>query len=156
MSFMKSVEEMLEEASREATRKRDKPNSKYGWFSGLPEVNEPVECVMVLKKLNQAIDLMYELSDSAYYLDHIWNASTMQKDDLKEIGADEDYFDGVANKLEQLRCILFGRNLNFKELYNQLYGDLLCHEVYWHEFYEDWAMKLQRENDKLKKENKNG
>ena len=126
--------------------------TKFSGISLLREGNEPVECVALLKALNETIETMYCLSDTSYYLDYIWNAGTWVKERLKENDLDEDYFIKVAEKLETLRAILMGDSLDYNKLYEDMYHELLGHEAYWNKWHEEMLDKVSRERDKLQRE----
>ena len=79
-------------------------------------VNEPFECVELLRKLNQAINLFYELEDESYYMDYIFNAGTYSTDDLRKFGITKDWCTETARKLEQIRNTLYGDNVDWDEL----------------------------------------
>lgn len=129
------VETMQSKAHSDARR-------KYAWASSFPAVNDNLECVLLLGRLNEAISTMCALQDD-HYTDWIWNASTYQKEALEKAGLTEDLFEMVERKLTELRAILMGENLNYDELYQNLYLSALGHEVYWKEFYEDRVRELE-------------
>ena len=79
-------------------------------------VNEPYECVMLLDRLNLVITTLYQLSDTGYHLDYIFNSRTTVMEQLKEKGIDESYFTGVAEKLEYLRSIVYGDCIDWQGL----------------------------------------
>ena len=130
---------------------RLKPNSKMMYFKHMSDVNEPLECIEMLRRLNLVITTLSELSDYNYYLDHIWNAGTFIRENLTKNGFTEDYFMEVEDKLRLLRALLFGDALDFEELYKDLYDKLLYHEAYWNAYNDDWNQKLHNENQRLKK-----
>ena len=130
---------------------RLKPNSKMAQFKYMSDVNEPLECIEMLRKLNLAITTLSELSDCNYYLEHIWNGGTFLRENLEKNGFTEDYFMEVEDKLRLLRALLFGDSLDFEELYKDLYDKLLYHEAYWNAYNDDWNQKLHNENQRLKK-----
>lgn len=138
-----------------AERTHKMPDGRNMHFSGLPCVNSPLECVAMLKRLNEAITTLYQLSDDQYYIKNIWNASTVLDGRLAEQGFNEDWFMSVAKKLELLRALLYGDNADWDIVYNNLYNDLLAHEAYWSNFYEERVRDLERENRKLKEEKHN-
>ena len=78
-------------------------------------VNEPFEMAELLRRLNDAIDVLYSLDDS-YYRDYIFNSSTYSQDDLKKIGFTEEWIEETARKLEQFRHIMYGDNVDWDEL----------------------------------------
>lgn len=80
------------------------------------EVNEPYECVMLLERINRMISTLYELSDTEYYLDYIFNSSTITQEHLGEIGISEDFFTQTAKKIEKLRSALYGECIDWQDL----------------------------------------
>lgn len=151
---IRQVMEKYEEAERDERRKRErkKPDHSYTWFRQLGDVNEPLECIMMLKELNDTIDLLYKLWDANYYLDFIWNSGASQDKELKENGFTEEYFQEVTAKFEMLRTILFGHALDWERLYEQMYDSLLEYEVYYRKFEEENAKRLRNENSRLQKQ----
>lgn len=120
----------------------------------LGEVNDPYECVKLIKGLNQAIDLMWCLSDSAHYLDYIWNAGTDQDEHLKDAGITEEWIDETACKLETLRMILVGCNLNYAETVNRAMEEVADALYESNQRLEEWNRRLDYDNRKLKEEKK--
>lgn len=79
-------------------------------------VNDPYECVVLLKEINNLIDTLSKLTDSEYYLKNIFNSSTTMDEHLKEIGIDEDYLMETLDKFEKLRAAVFGDNIDWHGL----------------------------------------
>lgn len=79
-------------------------------------VNEPFEVAQLLADLNTTISTLWQMSDDDYYLDYIFNAGSAQNEMVKELGIDENWFEETAEKLEKLRVVLFGNNLNWDNL----------------------------------------
>lgn len=119
----------------------------------MPEVNKPLECVLLLSRLNEAINLLLCLQDG-YYTEYIWNASPLRDEQLKAAGLNEEFFSDVEDKLRTFRTILVGDSLDFDELYRRLYDEALGHEVYWREFYEEQAKELQRKINRIETKEK--
>ena len=142
---VKYIEQKQDKAHRDARR-------KYSYMSEFPMVNNPLECVMLLGRLNEAIETLSALQDD-YYTNYIWNSNTHQQELLKKNGFTEDYFSEVENQLSLLRTILLGENYNWSEAYDEMYKVALGHEVYWREFYEERVNKLEYE---LRKKSKAG
>lgn len=124
---------------------------KYAIGEYLSETNEPLECVMLLGRLNEAIDTVSALTDD-YYTHYIWNSSSIHDKELRDAGFTEDYFVALEDRLIKLRMILMGDNLRWDVLYQRLYADAIGHEVYWKEFYEKRCRQLEYELEKAKKE----
>jgi hypothetical protein len=143
MSDAEYIENKQEEAKRDTRR-------KYSWMSELPLVNEPLECVLLLGRLNEAIGTMLALQDD-YYTDYIWNSNTAQKEQLEQNGFTESWFSEVEDKLSLLRSILMGNNYDWGEAYDSMYKAALGHEVYWHEFYEERTKELEAKLRKAEK-----
>lgn len=139
------IEQMQEKAKRDARR-------KYSWMSEMPLVNEPVECVLLLGRLNEAISTLLVLQDD-YYTDYIWNSNSEQKKQLEQNGFTEGWFSDVENKLSLLRTILMGNNYDWNEAYDNMYKVALGHEVYWKEFYEERTRELEAKLKKAEKQN---
>lgn len=135
MSEANYIENKRDEARRDARR-------KYSFMSELPLVNDPLECVMLLGRLNEAINTFSALQDE-YYTDYIWNSDKAQKEQLEKSGFSEDWFSEVEDKLSLLRGILMGNNYNWSEAYDNMYRVALGNEVYWKEFYKERAEKLE-------------
>ena len=68
---------------------RLKPNSKMMQFKYMSDVNEPLECIEMLRRLNIVITTLSELSDYNYYLDYIWSAGTFLRENLEKNGFTE-------------------------------------------------------------------
>lgn len=145
MSESEYIENKKDEAKRDARR-------KYFWMSELQNVNDPLECVMLLGRLNEAINTFAALQDD-YYTDYIWNSNTAQNDQLKQNGFSENWFSEVGDKLSLLRGILMGNNYNWSEAYDNMYRVALGHEVYWKEFYKERTEKLEAKLRKAEKQN---
>jgi hypothetical protein len=79
-------------------------------------VNEPIEVAQLLEELNTTISTICKLSDSRYYMEYIFNASRPQQEQLKELGITEEWLNQVEEKLEKLRVVLFGHNLDWDNL----------------------------------------
>ena len=79
-------------------------------------VNEPIEVAQLLEELNTTISTINKLSDSRYYMEYIFNASMPQQEQLKELGITEEWLNQVEEKLEKLRVVLFGHNLDWDNL----------------------------------------
>lgn len=139
-----NIEKQIDKAHQDSRR-------KYALDSMLPETNKPLECILLLGKLNEAINLLLSLQDD-YYTDYIWNASSTQAEQLREAGLNPEFFSDIEDKLRTLRSILIGESLNFEELYRQLYDDALGYEVYWHEFFEKRTRELERKLDRIERE----
>ena len=137
------IEQMQEKAKRDARR-------KYSWMSELPLVNDPLECVLLLGRLNEAISTLLALQDD-YYTDYIWNSNSEQKKQLEQNGFTEEWFSEVENKLSLLRTILMGNNYDWDEAYDNMYKVALGHEVYWKEFYEARTKELEAKLRKAEK-----
>lgn len=152
MSDIREIAQQVHDGGNDGRtgRKPRKPEHSYGWYTKLPHVNEQLECIAVLKQLNDAITMMYQLSDTRYYLDYIWNAGTTLETQLEEHGYTSDYFVKIAERLELLRSLLFGDSADWDGLYQWLYDDLLGHEVYWNHFHEEQAKRMERELKALK------
>ena len=144
---MSAESKIIEDAKRKAQRDARR---KYSFMDELPNVNENLECVLLLGRLNEAIELLSELQDP-YYTEYIWNSGTDQGDALKKAGLDEDYFYETELKLAQLRMILVGSNVNYDGLYRSMYDSILGHEVYWKEFFEERTKKLEAELERLRR-----
>ena len=145
MSDSAYIEQMQEKAKRDARR-------KYSWMSELPLVNDPLECVLLLGRLNEAISTLLALQDD-YYTDYIWNSNSEQKKQLEQNGFTEEWFNEVENKLSLLRTILMGNNYDWDEAYDNMYKVALGHEVYWKEFYEERTRELEAKLRKAEKQN---
>lgn len=66
-------------------------------------------------------------------------------------GFEEDYFVGLAEKMETLRAILMGDALDYRELYEQMYHELLGYEAYWNKWHEEqWNIK-NRELERMRR-----
>lgn len=142
MSEIKDIKELAEKGDRDGRNGQKRLPTIWSGISLLREANEPLECVALLKALNDMITTLYELSDGSYYLDHIWNAGSWLNSKLKENGFEEDYFVGIAEKMETLRAILMGDALDYHELYEQMYHELLGYEAYWNKWHEEqWNIK---------------
>ena len=139
------IEQKQEKAKRDARR-------KYSWMSELPLVNDPLECVLLLGRLNEAISTLSALQDD-YYTDYIWNSNSEQKKQLEQNGFTEEWFSEVENKLSLLRTILMGNNYDWDEAYDNMYKVVLGHEVYWKEFYEERTRELEAKLRKAEKQN---
>ena len=139
------IEKIQENAKRDARR-------KYSLISELPLVNEPLECVLLLGRLNEAISTLLALQDD-YYADYIWNSNSWQKKQLEQNGFTEEWFSDVENKLSLLRTILMGNNYDWDEAYDNMYKVALGHEVYWKEFYEERTRELEAKLRKAEKQN---
>lgn len=127
-----------------------KPIKKYegkAWFTAMPDVNEPVECVMLLGKINDAISLFGELTDS-HYTEWIFNASSVHEEWIKEF---DEWISKTQDKLLKFRALLYGDNIDWYRLYDVMYKQVLEHEVYWHYFHEDGEQRAKNENEKLRK-----
>lgn len=118
----------------------------------LDEVNEPLECVALLKLLNDTIDNIWTLTDAGYYLDHIWNANADTSEKLKNAGFDDDYFINLAYRFENLREILIGGSIDYKQLFAEMYDDMLNCEAYYHRYYDELFDSVVRQRDKLQNE----
>lgn len=140
-----NIQKQIEKAHQDSRR-------KYA-VSAIPEANKPLECVLLLGRLNEAISLLLCLQDE-YYTDYIWNTSPLCDEQLKSAGLTEDFFSEVEDKLRTLRSILMGDSLDFEKLYRQLYDEALGYEVYQREFYEKLARDLQRKIDRIEKQEK--
>lgn len=150
MSDIKDVKDMADKGNDHGRRGKRLPMNTG--LSLLRDYNEPVECVALLNAFNEMIDTLYSLSDGNYYLNYIWNGSSILSDELKAQGYDEDYFLKIANRMEKLRTILLGDALNYRELYEQMYHELLGHEAYWNKWHEEMLERKDRELEKLRKE----
>lgn len=146
------IKKAIEDARRDALRMKQR--HEYSTCKYLAEVNDPTECVILLKKINDAVHTLYTLSDTDYYLDNIWNAGTDTTKQLADVGITEEWLMETAEKLEQIRTILFGTSLDFDELYKTLYDDLLCYEAYWNRWHEEAWKKEFRLREKAEKEAK--
>ena len=142
----KNIQKQIDKAHRDFRR-------KYSFNCDMPEANEPLECVLLLGRLNEAIDLLLCLQDD-YYTGYIWNASSLHDEQLKAAGLNNDFFSKVEDKLRALRSILLGDSLDFEELYRRLYDEALGHEVYWREFYENRNKELERKLNRIETEKK--
>ena len=142
----KNIQKQIDKANQDFRR-------KYSFNCDVPEVNEPLECVLLLGRLNEAISLLLSLQDS-YYTEYIWNASSLHNEQLKAAGLDSDFFSEVEDKLRTLRSILMGDSLDFDELYRRLYDEALGYEVYWREFYENRNKELERKLNRIEAEKK--
>ena len=139
------IKQKQEKAKRDARR-------KYSWMSELPSVDDPLECVLLLGRLNEAISTLSALQDD-YYTDYIWNSNSEQKKQLEQNGFTEEWFSEVENKLSLLRTILMGNNYDWDEAYDNMYKVALGHEVYWKEFYEERTRELEAKLRKAEKQN---
>lgn len=108
----------------------------------LGEVNSPYECVKLIRGLNQAIDLMWTLQDTNHYLEYIWNAGSDQTEDLEKAGITEEWLDDTVRKLETIRMILVGHNLNYDELANRAMEEVADSLYESNQRLEDWNRKL--------------
>lgn len=129
----------------------ERPKFKSSLVPQLNMVNDPTECIYILKRLNDVITTLCIIGDD-YYTHYIWNISSDADSKLKEAGFTEDYFYEVEKKLTELRSLLVGDNLDMDWLVNKLYDELLAYESYWQEFHESTVNELRRENEKLKKQ----
>lgn len=136
-----NIEKQIDKAHQDSRR-------KYALNSMLPDTNKPLECVLLIGRLNEAINLLLSLQDD-YYTDYIWNASSTQAEQLRAAGFEPKFFSDIEDKLRTLRSILIGDSLDFDELYRQLYDDALGHEVYWHEFFEKRTRELERKLNRI-------
>lgn len=136
-----NIEKQIDKAHQDSRR-------KYALNSMLPDTNKPLECVLLIGRLNEAINLLLSLQDD-YYTDYIWNASSTQAEQLRVAGFEPKFFSDIEDKLRTLRSILIGDSLDFDELYRQLYDDALGHEVYWHEFFEKRTRELERKLNRI-------
>ena len=125
---------------------------KHSHCSELPLVNEPLECVLILGRLNEAISTMLALQDD-YYTNYIWNSNTEQQELLKENSLTEEWFSRVESKLTLLRSILMGENYNWDEAYAAMYRNALGEQVYWKEFYEERTKELEAKIREMEKKN---
>ena len=139
-----NIEKQIDKAHQDSRR-------KYAFDCMLPDTNKPLECILLLGRLNETINLLLALQDN-YYTDYIWNASSIQAEQLRAAGLEPNFFSDTEDKLRTLRSILVGDNLNFEELYRQLYDDALGHETYWHEFFEKRTRELERKIDRIERE----
>lgn len=80
------------------------------------DVEEPYECVMLLDKMNLLIDTLWQLSDSRYYLEYIFNRGSIVEEYLKKNGFDDEYFATLAGKFEELRSVSFGDCIDWQGL----------------------------------------
>jgi len=108
-------------------------------------VNEPFECVMLLDKLNLAIDTFYKLSDARYYTDYIFNQSTIVLDALKDNGLTEEFFTETAYKMERLRSLLFGEHIDWQGLVEYEMRSIATSEYNEKRQLEDRVKKLEYE-----------
>lgn len=132
-----------------------KRKENYEKMTYLANVNEPTECVMLLKRLNQMIDTLYKLSDD-YYRDYIFNQSTTILNELEKNGFNEDYFMNLAYRMEKLRGILYREALDYDALYQAMQDEVMAYEAYWHSHFRQRTEELEYENKKLKeKESEN-
>lgn len=145
MSEAKYIEQKQGKAKMDARR-------KYSWMSELPLVNNPLECVLLLGRLNEAISTLCALQDD-YYTDYIWNSNSAQKEQLEKNGFNENWFSEVEDKLSLLRSILMGNNYDWGDAYDAMYKVALGHEVYWKEFYETRTKELEAKLRKAEKQN---
>ena len=151
---MKDIKEIADNASEANIHYMNNiPSEKMSRVIGLNEVNEPLECLAVLKRLNEAISTLCRLQDTDYYLHHIWNSGTWLDEKLKENGFTEEWFSEIEDKLTTLRALLMGDALDYNDLYDELYNNVLAYEAYWHEWYES---ALNDANQKLAKARKEG
>ena len=142
--------EKMEQASWDGNCKRKKDN--YKQIPLLGEVNEPAECVVLMKRLNQMISTLWKLSDD-YYRSYIFNNSTVIDEELEKNGFDDDYFEELAYRMEKLRGILFREAFDYDNLCQLMQDEVMANEVYWHNFYKGRSEKLKDEIKKLQKEN---
>ena len=142
----KNIQNQIDKANRDFRR-------KYPFNCDIPEANRPLECVLLLGRLNEAINLLLCLQDG-YYTEYIWNASSLHDEQLKAAGLDKDFFNEVESKLRTFRSILMGDSLDFDELYRRLYDEALGYEVYWREFYENRNKELERKLNRIEAEKK--
>lgn len=142
----KAIEKQIDKAHQDYHR-------KYSFNCDMPEVNKLLECVLLLGRLNEAINLLLCLQDG-YYTEYIWNASSLHSEQLKAAGLNEEFFSNVEDKLRIFRNILVGDSLNFDELYRRLYDEALGYEAYWREFYEEQAKELQRKINRIETKEK--
>jgi hypothetical protein len=150
---MKMDIEKMEQASWDGNCKRKKDN--YKQIPLLGEVNEPAECVVLLKRLNQMISTLWKLSDD-YYRSYIFNNSTVIDEELEKNGFDDDYFEELAYRMEKLRGILYRDALDYDTLYQAMQDEVMVYEAYWHSHFRQRTEELEYENKKLKeKENGN-
>lgn len=147
---MSKENDVIETAKTKAQRDSHR---KYALSNDLQNVNDPLECVLLLGRLNEAIDTLCALQDE-YYTNYIWNSSTRVDDALKKEGFNEELFYDMECKLSKLREILMGDSMNWEETYQRMYLNVLGHEVYWKEFYEEKATKLQNEMARMERNKK--
>lgn len=141
--------EKMEQASWDGDCKRKK--DKYKQIPLLGEVNEPAECVVLLKRLNQMIDTLWKLSDD-YYTSYIFGHSTVIDEELEKNGFDEDYFEKLAIIMEKLRGILYREAFDYDNLCQLMQDEVMANEVYWHNHYKKRTEELRDEIKKLKGE----
>ena len=122
----------------------------YSFMSELQMANEPLQCVLLLGRLNEAIETLSCLQDD-YYTDYIWNAGNKQREILEKNGFNEEWFGEIEDKMILLRTLLMGEAYNWEEAYESMYKVALGHEVYWRTFYEERVKKLEYELEKAKK-----
>lgn len=141
--------EKMEKASWDGNCERKKDN--YKQIPLLGEVNEPAECVVLLKRLNQMIDTLWKLSDD-YYTSYIFGHSTVIDEELEKNGFDEDYFMKLAHRMEKLRGILYREAFDYDNLCQLMQDEVMANEVYWHNHYKKRTEELRDEIKKLKGE----
>ena len=150
MSNIKDIKESAEKGKRDGKVDHYGLPTRWSGMTLLREAKEPLECVAMLKALNDMITTLYELSDGRYYLDYIWNAGSWLNKKLEENGFQENYFIQLAEKMETLRAILMGDALDYHELYEQMYHDLLGYEAYWSKWHEEQYDKNHRELERMR------
>lgn len=116
------------------------------------DVEDPVECLLLLQSLTDLIHTLYSLSDSDYYLDYIWGSSTTLEEELRNEGFTSDYFDKLVQRFEKLRAILFGNSIDYDEMIARLKDETFVYEYYNRKLYEDRVRILEKELMKLKRE----
>ena len=116
------------------------------------QVNEPYECVMLLEKINRIITTLYELSDTRYYLDYIFNQSIIIQEQLREKGFNEDYFSELAYKFEELRSIAYGECIDWQGLVEYELRLIAASERETNKQNEDYIRKLEYKIKQLEKE----
>lgn len=137
------IETQKSKAQRDSRR-------KYAFMNELQMANDPLECALLLGRLNEAISTLCALQDS-YYTEYIWNSNNSMREGLEKEGLTEDVFYTMEMKLSKLREILMGGSLNWDEVYQNLYLNAIGHEVYWHEFYENRVRELETKIKKMEK-----
>lgn len=104
--------------------------------------NEPYECIMLLDSINKAIRAMSLLGDESY-VSYIFNQGTTVEAQLKELGITSDCFDEMQTKLETMRSLMYGDNLDWDGLVQYELRNVAAHEHSQVEWLQDALRKAE-------------